>query len=264
MDYPSIFKEYNIDCEIVFHDNEYYFKACDIGNILNVKNIHNMNVSTQHKRKLKCATNGGMQTILFFTEEGVKQVLRKTRKSNVHILARAFDMKITDNIVMCAEAQTIKQIKDVFESEEMIEQYNVDRYLIDLYFPKYKIAVECDECHHKYKHEYDINRETIIRSKLNCSFVRYKPYTIDFSIGSVIKEIYSHIQAYNLITIQKKCINMITCSDDVNTNLFRLCGAVQDFIYSLYTPTDMTHEQILSSKEFRRLCKISRDIVSEQ
>jgi very-short-patch-repair endonuclease len=36
---------------------------------------------------------------------------------------------------------------DSFRNEEMIEQYTVLKYRIDLYFPRYKLAIECDEHH---------------------------------------------------------------------------------------------------------------------
>ena len=39
----------------------------------------------------------------------------------------------------------------------MIEQYHVDGYRIDLYFPEYKLAIECDEFGHRDRDlEYEI------------------------------------------------------------------------------------------------------------
>ena len=48
--------------------------------------------------------------------------------------------------------------------------------VIDLYFPKYKLAVECDENNHQ---NYEILgeklRELYIKEKLKCSFIRFNP-----------------------------------------------------------------------------------------
>ena len=37
---------------------------------------------------------------------------------------------------------TLRQIIQVFNEEEMIYQFGVKKYRIDLYFPKYKLAIE--------------------------------------------------------------------------------------------------------------------------
>ena len=46
------------------------------------------------------------------------------------------------------EQSVIKSIKDAFEGEDMQTQYSVLSYEIDLYFHKYKLAIEVDELGH--------------------------------------------------------------------------------------------------------------------
>ena len=46
------------------------------------------------------------------------------------------------------EQTVISAIKDAFEGENMQTQYSVLSYRIDLYFHKYKLAVEVDELGH--------------------------------------------------------------------------------------------------------------------
>ena len=42
----------------------------------------------------------------------------------------------------------------------MIDQYTVDNYRIDLYFPKHKLAIECDEFDHADRDiEYEVKRQ---------------------------------------------------------------------------------------------------------
>ena len=75
----------------------------------------------------------------------------------------------------------------------MITQFTVDntvgKYKIDLYFPDYKIAVECDEEFHKINKEKDIERQKFIENKLQCQFIRYSPDADDFCIFAVIADI---------------------------------------------------------------------------
>lgn len=56
----------------------------------------------------------------------------------------------------------------------MITQYQVDKYNIDLYFPKYKLAIEFDEFRHNFTQKEDKLRQDYIISKLNCRFERIK------------------------------------------------------------------------------------------
>lgn len=76
----------------------------------------------------------------------------------------------------------------------MFDQYSIENYRIDLYFPDYKIAIECDEHNHKYQISEDIIRQEIISNKLDCIFIRYRPYDKDFDIYNVINEIYVKIR----------------------------------------------------------------------
>jgi len=70
-------------------------------------------------------------------------------------------------------------------------------YRIDLYFPDYKLAIECDENHTNI--DADIKRENDIKDKLNCTFIRYKPYDKKFNIFLLINEIYKFILEYKKI-----------------------------------------------------------------
>jgi very-short-patch-repair endonuclease len=102
---------------------------------------------------------------------------------------------ITHPILIYIETATIGFISEIFKDFNIKKQYRVDKYLIDLYFIDYKIAVECDEDHHKHNIKKDKEREEIIKKQLNCSFIRYTP-NID-NIQIVINKI------MNLITIPK-------------------------------------------------------------
>ena len=58
-------------------------------------------------------------------------------------------------------------IKDPFEGHNMKTQYSVLGYKIDLYFHKYKLAIEVDELGHKDRDiDYKMQREKAIENNL--------------------------------------------------------------------------------------------------
>ena len=60
--------------------------------------------------------------------------------------------------------------------EEIIEGFSTLNYLIDFYFPKYKLAVEIDELGHADRDSVKENkRQTEIAKYLDCKFIRINP-----------------------------------------------------------------------------------------
>ena len=94
---------------------------------------------------------------------------------------------------------------DVFEGEDMQTQYSVLKYRINLYFHRYKLAVEVDEKGHKDRYiKNEIERQEEIKEKLNCVFLRINPDEQNFNIFKVINEIYRQIKKSNKILIKEK------------------------------------------------------------
>lgn len=96
---------------------------------------------------------------------------------------------IKNTIIMSVENSTIGFIQEIFKNIiTMKRQYKIENYRIDLYVPKYKLAIECDEFDHKnYKNE--IIRQTFIEDKLKCKFIRFNPCDKDFNLAKVINEL---------------------------------------------------------------------------
>ena len=61
-----------------------------------------------------------------------------------------------------------------FTTQQLIRKKDGKRYLIDLYFPQFKIAVEIDESHHLSNEEADRAREREIISYVDVEFFRIK------------------------------------------------------------------------------------------
>ena len=94
------------------------------------------------------------------------------------------------------EQDALSQLMQAFNSEEMIEQFSVRKYRIDLYFPKYKLAVECDEFDHRDREiGYKVEQQKHIEKLLNCTFVRFNPDVKDFCVLDAVKKIFAQIKS---------------------------------------------------------------------
>ena len=189
-------------CELVIIKNECkpftLYKMNDIAKYLGYKSIRTI---TQHytvddKILIKVKTKGGQQNISFLTYNGLCRLLCKSRQPIPDDIMDCCGININLLKYNCIEHDTITSITTAFSGETFILQYVILSYRIDLYFPKYRIAVECDERQH-----FTINnihsdqiREAHIIKQLDCKFIRYNPYDNDFNIFYVINQIYKQIK----------------------------------------------------------------------
>ncbi len=189
--------EFEYKCKIIKNDDAPYtlYQAIDIGKIVNIKNIHKslINYDNNLKIKLKCKTNGGEQFLSFLTYEGLKKIIVSSRTIESINLAKKIGIDVYRNKFTNIESDTIDCIIKAFSGKDMIKQYYILGYRIDLYFVDYKLAIECDENEHKYKIEKDKRREEEIRAKLGCEFIRYYPEDKNFDIFFLINQIMKKI-----------------------------------------------------------------------
>ena len=83
-----------------------------------------------------------------------------------------------------------------FRGEEIIPQFGAGKYGIDLYFPKYKLAIECDKFDHCDRDiVYDVERQKRIEKLLNCTFLRFNPDAKAFCILEVVNKIFVQIKS---------------------------------------------------------------------
>ena len=109
-------------------------------------------------------------------------------------IKRNLGFKLHD-VINTTEQTVINSIKDVFEGENMQTQYSVLGYRIDLYFHKYKLAIEADELGHVNRNiNNKIERQKALERELNCVFIRINPDEKYFNIFKTINEIYRHIK----------------------------------------------------------------------
>jgi very-short-patch-repair endonuclease len=193
-DFTLLSAKYKIDIEWI--DGNSFFKANQIGKLLGLKNIHKSinKFTSHHKVILKSKTNGGSQSVTFLTIEGFKQLLICSNKPKATLIAEEFGLDIINKKIISFENQTINLLMEAFDGEIMIDQYTIYNYRIDLYFPDYKLAIECDEDFHIYNKEKDNLRECLIKQKIGCKFIRYMPNSNEFNLLVVVNQIFRHIR----------------------------------------------------------------------
>ncbi len=139
------------------------------------------------------------RTILI-TRDGAVEILLKTRKritpDALHILKK-FGIETTNRKCLTKEQQCLLSITNTFKTEKFEDQYKVDCYYIDLYFPEYKILVEVDENGHKDRKPGDERQRMDIVNEIlgidDNQWIRFNPDEHDFDITKVIGRIYRKI-----------------------------------------------------------------------
>ena len=137
------------------------------------------------------------QETMYLTYIGLVKLITKTRKyvpvKFTDWLNELIDVPFIHHRFISIETDTIHSIVTALNCD-CIKQYIVDKYKIDLYIPEFNIAIECDENNHIDRNvNYEIERETNILKKLNCTFIRYNPNDEYFDIFKVIKDINKEI-----------------------------------------------------------------------
>jgi very-short-patch-repair endonuclease len=170
----NILKQYNI--EIIKENNQIFVECRLLGNLLELRNIR-VSINSFSSEE-KCLFNrkdsqGNIRKTMCLSENGFKKLICSSRKPKAVLIAKQLGLNISHKYVV-PETSFIINIKQAFLGENIITQYQVDKYNIDLYFPKYKLAIEFDEFKHKFTQKEDKIRQDYIISKLNCIFERIK------------------------------------------------------------------------------------------
>ena len=195
----------NYKCDIIINENKPYtlYNAGDIGNILGFSNIRS-NIRTfddSERIKFSKKTNGGNQTATYITYDGLIKVLLKSRKPKSIDMSNLIGLNRKTQYYVSIETDIIKCILTTFDGNKMKTQYNIGDYYIDLYFPDYLLAIECDELHHnncKNKIQDDI-RALCINKTLGCRFIRFNPYEKSFNLFVLLNDIHKHLFEYKKI-----------------------------------------------------------------
>ena len=135
--------------------------------------------------------------VFFLSRWSFLYVINKCRKPTPYLIhfTKCLGIEVHKNKWLCKEQDALGQIMQVFNVEEMIHQFSVWKYRIELYFPRYKLAIECDEfCHRDKDIEYDVGQQKHIEKLLNCTFVRFNPNAKDFYLMEVVNKMFVQIK----------------------------------------------------------------------
>ena len=185
-----------------------HFKRADLGRFLGIVVVarNNNNIATKSRSELsrsgevktsRSGMRGGGENPhdAFVDQETAMMIITRSNKPKAAEILEKMGSNIYQHKYVRKETTTMSHIQDAFKGEEMIDQYGVDGYRIDLYFPAYKLAIECDEFNHNDRDvEYEVRRQNHIENKLGCHFIRYNPDAGDFNIFRVINRIYQHLR----------------------------------------------------------------------
>lgn len=90
-----------------------------------------------------------------------------------------------------------KEIMFKLSVEEVLEdicnvlsQYYVKGYFIDIYLPEYNLAIEFDEEYHKNQQKEDLIRQDEIEEELGCKFIRVsEDEKLEIGLNKILKEV---------------------------------------------------------------------------
>ena len=147
----------------------------------------------------------------FLRSDLALKVIMDCRTDESCNLKRNLGFRLHD-VINTKEQTVLKSIKDAFEGEDMQTQYSVLGYRIDLYFHKYKLAIEVDEFGHADRNlGNETERQKALEKEHDSVFIRINPVEENFNIFKEIYKIHRHIkyQLKNhwLMVFQKDCQN---------------------------------------------------------
>ena len=189
-------KEFNLnDIGVLVDSKEHnWFKRAQVRKFLGIARIITSNgklLKKDKKSRTFSQAEGGCHNVkptrqgtqdhdIFLSKASVLYVLNKCRKSTNTLkkLADYVGVELHKNKKLFKEQKPLQNIMDVFKGEEMLTQFSVGGYKIDLYFPRHKLAVE-------------VRRQKYIENKLGCQFIRFNPDARDFNIFEVANRIFS-------------------------------------------------------------------------
>jgi very-short-patch-repair endonuclease len=127
---------------------------------------------------------------------------------DVLYILKKFNIDTTNRKCLTKEQQTLSSIANSFKTEKIEDQFKVGNYYLDMYFPEYKIVIECDENGHSDRKPYKerermdyVNKEFGIDDS---HWLRYNPDEHDFDLSRVIGRIYNRIILEKKLNMEKE------------------------------------------------------------
>ena len=118
---------------------------------------------------------------------------------------------------MTKQQAIVWRLRKLFSNEEIIEDVSTLSYLIEFYFPKYKLAIEVDELGHKDRDQTKENkRQKDLKEYLVYKFIRIIPEEENVDVYDGLKKILTFINEL------KKKENKKSLIDDLSKRPLKL------------------------------------------
>lgn len=196
---------------VIGNTDQPWFNGKDVATILGYTNPQKAirdHLDEEDKMTLKQLKQGGLFELtlkksshqsVWINRKGVTAFITKSRmliSDKILNYFSEFGIFISRNTrYEYKETETIGTIIRAFKGEEMEFQKIFGNFRVDLFFPKYRIFVECDENGHDDRdQEYEENREIWLLNEVKDSvMIRYNPDLEQFNIIDVINKIFRAI-----------------------------------------------------------------------
>jgi hypothetical protein len=194
----------NVEIKYFKHDNNIYYKAKVIANILGyvdtkdaiITHVSKNDKFTVSNLKKELSSNWCNETkniletedpkTIYINDNGLKSLILKSNKVESIDLAKQLNIKYLKKIEIIAFLEPfLKKLNLVYIFEKPVNNYK-----IDLYLSNNNIAIDINR-----NTTHDKNRENTIKSILNCKFLRINPDTqiLADCIADITQIIYSDI-----------------------------------------------------------------------
>ncbi|MGL5962361.1 MAG: BRO family protein [Cetobacterium sp.] len=180
---------------------------------------------------------------VYVNTQGLKYLLQKNRVAHPdrikaiieHPFIKQIGLEMT-LIQTFKEQECIGAIVKTLSHLKTYTQFKVGRYRLDLYIPKYNLAIECDEFNHSNRDpDYEEQREIFIKKELNCKFIRFNPDVKNFSTYDVIGEILKHVEKLKDEELEAKDEELKASNQKINilkVEVENLTEQLGDFLFS--------------------------------
>ena len=153
-----------------------------------------------------------------------------------YVWKRDYSLRVELDCLNIIEKHLNKLLGDIIFIRQKTIFINSNKwYRVDLYIPKYNIAIECDEPNthsgavNKYADNY---REQEIIERLKCKFIRFNPYDKEFNPFVVADNIYHFIQNKNGVLLHEDG-TMSNISDSKYKELRKFLYLLNGYVWNI-------------------------------
>ena len=152
--------------------------------------------------------------------DGVNRLDKEGQRQNSRIILGFKENEIYER----KQYSIVKRIKKIFKKQTIIEQYRVEKYFIDLFFPVHKLGIEIDENAHLDRSEIKEQKREQTIKKTGINIIRINPDKETFDNDDEIGEIQDFINESSFKLGEQSAKNkIIEDSGKVTKMIKQLC-----------------------------------------